>query len=280
LSKHLSINNQSYKIIHQYNKGKFSKTHVVADYKNNFWIAKVASSSNYARLLHNEYDILFNYFKIKEISLHTSKTHTTLIKPFIKGESLEKFVYKKQLDRETVFSIISQISEQLSVLHTNGYIHHDIKPTNIIYDKSSGKATLIDFANAINLKLKPKNNFPFTLFYAPQESVLQFGSLLNFSTDTYALSMLMLNLLNGDMAVAKNNPVYSLHQQICYGYTSQKKFSEKLNDFFVRGLSHYVFPKPPHYYSLIAQKRFIKSEQEKRFQTITDFNNALKDILR
>ena len=44
---------------------------------------------------------------------------------------------------------IESLACQLSTLHSYGIIHHDVKPSNFLYDHESGKGTLIDFGTML-----------------------------------------------------------------------------------------------------------------------------------
>jgi serine/threonine protein kinase len=48
------------------------------------------------------------------------------------------------LSQSAIFSILKQIAQAIQYLHATGYIHQDVKPSNILLD-SSGRAVLADF---------------------------------------------------------------------------------------------------------------------------------------
>lgn len=51
----------------------------------------------------------------------------------------------KHLSRADSLSKYLQIFEALHIMFTNGYVHNDIKPSNIMSDKNINKIYLIDF---------------------------------------------------------------------------------------------------------------------------------------
>lgn len=99
-----------------------------------------------------------------------------LVMKFCDGGSLDKKIGK--MTTEELTDAVAQISSGLEYLHNSGIVHQDIKPANILIDKSSGKTiyVLSDFgissktktrlSHSVNLK---NQGTSMTEAYAPPE---------------------------------------------------------------------------------------------------------------
>lgn len=99
-----------------------------------------------------------------------------LVMKFCDGGSLDKKIGK--MTSEELTDAVAQISSGLEYLHNSGIVHQDIKPANILIDKSSGKTiyVLSDFgissktktrlSHSVNLK---NQGTSMTEAYAPPE---------------------------------------------------------------------------------------------------------------
>lgn len=68
----------------------------------------------------------------------------------ISGTTLRNFVLEsRQLrqptDYQWIQSIFTQLAEALSVCHSHGVVHRDVKPANVVIAESDGRAVLVDF---------------------------------------------------------------------------------------------------------------------------------------
>ena len=127
-----------------------------------------------------------------------------LVQEYIQGQTLEE-----ELDQQSQFSeekILDLLDEMLTVLkfvHERGIVHKDIKPSNIIRNKSNNKLVLLDFGiskkiSTTNSKLdgtKINNSYSFPVgtagFKAPDSSS-------SASSDLYSLGATCVQLLTGD----------------------------------------------------------------------------------
>jgi len=73
--------------------------------------------------------------------------HPYLYVEYIRSESLDRRMARKQQDWPDVRQILLGISDRLRQVHSAGIVHRDIKPSNILVT-DSGEVRLIDFALA------------------------------------------------------------------------------------------------------------------------------------
>ena len=119
---------------------------------------------------------------------------------FIDGESLAEKMKKtgQPFAEAEVRNILLQILEALKEVHQNEIWHLDLKPGNIMIDKS-GNAYLIDFGASKQLRangsMTTSTALCYTPGYAPTEQIGQMYDRFGPWTDIYALGATVYNLL-------------------------------------------------------------------------------------
>ncbi len=119
---------------------------------------------------------------------------------YIDGESLAEKIKKagQPFTEAEVRSILSQILEALREVHQNEIWHLDLKPGNIMIDKS-GNAYLIDFGASKQIRangsMTTSTALCYTPGYAPNEQIGQMYDRFGPWTDIYALGATIYNLL-------------------------------------------------------------------------------------
>ena len=90
---------------------------------------------------------LGNHDQIPRLLAHFEENQEFyLVQDFIEGESLSQILTPgKRLSEAEVIDLLQEILEILEVIHKEGVIHCDIKPSNLIRRKQDGKLVLIDF---------------------------------------------------------------------------------------------------------------------------------------
>ncbi len=74
------------------------------------------------------------------------KAENLLLMPFIEGESLLSFNADQPRD---FLALVPQIVRAIMMMHTQGWVHGDIKPSNVIYNARKDKISLIDCGSAL-----------------------------------------------------------------------------------------------------------------------------------
>ena len=122
---------------------------------------------------------------------------------YIDGKSLAQM--QKPLSEIKVRHYLNQIMSALEYVHSQGLLHLDIKPSNIMID-NNGNAILIDFGasklydaqGANHSILTTTTGISYTPGYAPLEQISNHLDALGTHSDIYALGATMYNLLTNE----------------------------------------------------------------------------------
>lgn len=145
-----------------------------------------------------------------------------LVTEYIAGPSLEDILQQQDIfsEQESV-KIFRQLAEGLQYAHSNGVIHRDVKPSNvIIVEHGDNKlAKLIDFGMLTLLqdeydmqKLTQEGSVLGSAFYMSPEQCS--GMPLTQSTDIYSLGCLMYECLSGELPICGANPMQTLQMHV------------------------------------------------------------------
>lgn len=119
---------------------------------------------------------------------------------WIRGENLKQRIDGRPLDAETAVSIFKQVLDGIFFAHTNGVIHRDLKPHNVLIDQE-GNAKIVDFGLARkvdqNTELTADNAILGSGGYmAPEQVDPTFGP-ISVRTDIYGLGATLYEMLCG-----------------------------------------------------------------------------------
>lgn len=146
------------------------------------------------RKLHNGHIVqVYDMFEENDTSYY--------VMDLIDGESLSNRLKRtrRPFSEAEVRKILSQVLDGLAEVHSQGIYHLDLKPANIMLDKT-GKATLIDFGACKQLgsnegQTSTSSSFCYSAGYAPTEQIDQKMERIGAWTDLYALGATLYNLL-------------------------------------------------------------------------------------
>ena len=130
---------------------------------------------------------------------------------YIEGNNLSDIVEGKgRLSEPLALKYISQVANALDYLHQKKLLHLDVKPANILLDKNTGNAILIDFgvSKQYDQDGQQTSTTPPAISkgYSPVEQYAQGSNVKTFSpaTDIYSLAATLYKLVTGNTPPESN----------------------------------------------------------------------------
>lgn len=131
-----------------------------------------------------------------------------LVMAFVEGRPLgERIIREGALPVADTMAIVAQAADALHAAHSNGIIHRDVKPNNLLVS-DNGAVTLVDFgvARSSNVTSVTKVNAVIgtALYMSPEQAS---GKPISPSTDIYALGAVAYHCLTGAPPFTGNSPL-------------------------------------------------------------------------
>ena len=141
--------------------------------------------------------------------------HPFFAMQFIEGESLgQRLVREHRLPAEQAVEIVSQCLAGLGAAHDQGLVHRDIKPGNVLLERASGWAMLVDFGlvrrMGDNASMTTTGVIMGTVNYIAPEQAR--GRTVDARTDIYSLGVLFYQLLSGHLPFLAESPTSMVFQ--------------------------------------------------------------------
>ena len=148
---------------------------------------------------------------IRIYDLGESEGRKFITMEFVEGEDLRTFMLRKQkLSPGEAVEIIEQVCRALEAAHSAGVIHRDLKPQNLMRDKS-GRILVMDFGLARTLEgdgMTQTGALLGTMDYMSPEQAL--GKPIDQRSDIFAIGLIFYELLTRKMPYAADSAIASL----------------------------------------------------------------------
>ncbi|HLO86989.1 MAG TPA: serine/threonine-protein kinase [Nostocaceae cyanobacterium] len=159
-----------------------------------------------------------------------------MVMEYIQGKDLAAYLEQREkLSENEALLYINQIGQALEYLHQQGFLHRDVKPSNIILRHNKSEAVLIDFglAREYNQGQVESMTNDRTNGYAPIEQYKRRGNFGAY-TDVYALAATLYTLLT------KEVPIPAEYRYEETSLTAPKEYnpqiSDRVNDAILKGM--------------------------------------------
>jgi serine/threonine protein kinase len=173
-----------------------------------------------ARLAH-EYglrDELDGAWAVRPLELGREAGRTMLVLEDPGGEPLEPLLCAPMEVRNFLLLAIS-IAATLSKVHRRGLVHKDIKPANIVVDRTTGEARLTGFGIAARRRRarpppEPPESIAGTLAYMAPEQTGRMNRSIDTRSDLYSLGVTLYQMLTGSLPFTATDPMEWVHCHI------------------------------------------------------------------
>lgn len=210
-----------YRVLRVMSRGKFSVTFLAQDeslpHRPHCAIKQLCPATNEAHIRKTA-QVLFKreVETLKQIGNHPQVPELLeaceeaqppyFVEQYINGSTLQQEIKQSGSMCETgVKQFLSEILPLLEFIHSQNFIHRDIKPTNIIRRQPDNRLVLIDFGAVKNCQEKPRDSVWKTTWtnisigtrgFAPPEQIAKRPV---FASDIYALGVTCIYLLTGKL---------------------------------------------------------------------------------
>ena len=134
---------------------------------------------------------------------------------YVAGPTLADFARREDLDLDAVLDVVMQVAEALSAAHAQGFVHRDVKPTNVVVGDGR-RVKLLDFGlaapviagdvEATRTRGKPADPaLVGTLAYMAPEQAL--GHEIDGRADLFSLGVILYELVSGQHPFEGRNAV-------------------------------------------------------------------------
>lgn len=137
-----------------------------------------------------------NIVNVYDVGRHDGSVF--IVSELIDGATLAELIAAKKIDADRVRSVISDVANALSFAHKQGFVHRDVKPSNILIDEQ-GRAHLADFGIAVSSKEEVFGGYG-TLAYMAPELIAEAPATIR--SDVYALGVCLFEASAGRLPSA------------------------------------------------------------------------------
>lgn len=211
-----------------------------------------------------------------------------LITDYIEGVSfkeLTRWRYHRKLNYYHLIYLASKALGALQEIHDAGFIHCDIKPSNIILTDPKNIANsdvrIIDYGLARKPAEPLHSNekaLAFGLIYSAPEQVLNFWDLIDVQTDIYSMGVTLWALFSRSEPWVASNPLKTIHVQLTQSLPGNRRVADDLMSILLKSTSKAQLLKPPHYYTRTQLRTFLQQAKSIRYASAEEMLKHIEQL--
>lgn len=200
-----------------------------------------------------------------------NETYFSFVKRFQEGIAWK--TYCNTLSDKSFYAhlplALAQIIDVLHKVHEKGFIHGDIKPSNILIQANSPtdfQMELIDFGMSFPIGFIPNDKLPFSLGFAPPELLLNRLDLADETTDFFALGITMYNVITNEIPLAHPNPELFINLQLTHPILRNSKIPQSVFEIIAQMTQKPSFKLPPNQIANEELNLLVRESMAKRLK--------------
>jgi len=175
-----------------------------------------------------------------------------LAMPFVRGKTLTTRMKSNQLELSDVSRWIEEIADALAYAHSQGVIHRDVKPSNIIIDDNDN-ALLTDFGLARHVEgtntLTGSMLLGTPAYMSPEQAS---GEAVEEASDQYSLGIILYQVFTGRLPFDEEAPMATVMMHINEPVPRPGRFNTSIPEELERVILKSLAKRPSYRYSSIS----------------------------
>ncbi len=206
-----------------------------------------------------------------------------MVREYIPGITLKQIhlKYTRKKYHPKYNALYTDLCNKLSVLHEQGIIHGDIKPSNILFTgsdfiKTSGEVRLLDLGLSIRKNQLPakKKEAPlhFSMMYSAPELMLNEPSFISEITDLFSVGICMYESFSGQVVYDANHPAILLQMMLSVPLKKRRKIPSPVFEIISALCAKPRFKKPTSHYTIDEVRHFLQMNVTERMKISSSIN--------
>jgi serine/threonine protein kinase len=211
------------------------------------------------------------------IAIEENATKLTIYSNYQKGIPVDIFLQSAKNKLKSLTTVVEQMSELLTHIHSQQIVHLDLKPSNLlVHETKTGEleVALIDFGLSLRTPVDHHRKMIFPLGFAAPEQVLNELSIIDPRTDYFALGIVIWYCLEGKLPFQHSNPSIATNLQITYPLPPLRKKYSQIDPILQKLCAKHTFKVPPNRMNDSDRIACLKEGMNSRY---TSLNELLAD---
>ncbi len=214
--------------------------------------------------------------------LDENETRLLTLQRYVPGKNLDEQLAEVPLKQRRAFlaEFLPKLWVSIASLHEAGWLHCDLKPSNILLGNSGENAVyLIDLSLLHKRTNSEKRPVLYTLGYSSPELILHHTRLLGPASDYFSAGMIIYKILTGQLPLLNPNPAITTNLQLAHPLPEHDRLRKKELELLRALTCKPEFPTAPVKLTHAQQQGYLREAIENRISP-EEFYRAWKAIPR